>query len=116
MHIKSDDTVEVIAGNDRGVRAKVLKVDRAAGKLVVEGVNRVHKHMRKSQRNPQGGRLQKEMPIQVSNVMLVCPSCSKASRTGSRAASDGSKERYCKKCGAGIGRLSPPRAKATAKK
>jgi large subunit ribosomal protein L24 len=112
MHIRVDDTVEVISGDDRGTRAKVLKVDRAAGKLVVEGVNRVYKHMRRSQKNPQGGRLSKEMPVQLSNVQLVCPSCGKASRTGARLRDDGTKERYCKKCGSGIGVLAPPRKAA----
>jgi large subunit ribosomal protein L24 len=106
MHIRVGDTVEVISGNDRGSRGKVLKVDRTAGKLVVEGMNRVFKHMRRSQRNPQGGRLSKEMPIQISNVLLVCTSCGKSSRTGARIMADGSKERYCKKCSAGIGRIS----------
>ena len=62
----------------QGAEAKVLKVDRTNGKLVVEGVNRVYKHMRRSQRNPQGGRLSKEMPIQISNVMLVCPRAARA--------------------------------------
>ncbi len=66
MHIRIDDTVEVVAGDDRGTRGKVLRVDHAAGKVVVEGVARVHKHVRRSQRNPQGGRLSKEMPIQSS--------------------------------------------------
>ena len=108
MHIRVGDTVEVISGNDRGqTKAKVLQVDRAAGKLVVEGMNRVFKHMKRSQRNPQGGRLSKEMPIQLSNVLLVCKSCSAATRTGARFLADGSKERYCKKCGASIGRCGP---------
>ena len=92
-------------------RGKVLKVNRAAGKLVVEGMNRVFKHMRRSQQNPQGGRLSKEMPIQLSNVMLVCPACGKPSRTGARLAADGSKERFCKKCSAAIGRISPAKPK-----
>lgn len=112
MHIRVGDMVKVIAGNDRGVRAKVLKVDREAGKLVVEGVNRVFKHMRRSQRNPQGGRLSKEMPIQLSNVLLVCPACNEASRTGVRRTADGGKERICKKCNASAGTLAPPRTKA----
>jgi large subunit ribosomal protein L24 len=107
MHIKVGDTVQVIAGNDRGSRGKVLKVSRQTGKLVVEGMNRVFKHMRRSQRNPQGGRLSKEMPIQLSNVMLVCTSCNKPARTGARIGADGSKTRFCKKCNAEIGRLSP---------
>ena len=115
MHIRVNDTVEIIAGNDRGTpdnptRAKVLRVDGKAGKVVVEGVNRVYKHVRRSQRNPQGGRLHMEMPIDVSNVLLVCESCDKATRTGARFLPDGSKERFCKKCGAGLGQIAPPHA------
>ncbi len=109
MHIKVDDTVEVIAGDDRSVRAKVLIVDRSAGKLVVEGVNRVYKHVRRSQKNPQGGRLSKEMPIPISNVLLVCSSCNTPTRTGARIQDDGSKLRYCKKCGASLGEIAPPK-------
>jgi large subunit ribosomal protein L24 len=111
MHIRVDDIVEVTTGDDRGARAKVLRVDRKAGKLVVEGVNRVYKHVRRSQRNPQGGRLSMEMPIQISNVRLVCPSCATASRTGARFTDDGGKERFCKKCGSGTGTIAPPRAR-----
>ena len=117
MHIRKDDTVEVMVGDDRGTRGRVLTVDRQAGKLVVEGVNRVYKHVRRSQRNPQGGRLSKEMPLQISNVLLVCPACGKAARTGARLVADGGKERYCKKCGKGVGTLAPPRnKKAVAKR
>lgn len=112
MHIRVDDRVKVLVGDDKGVEARVVKVDRTKGKLIVEGVNRVYKHMRRSQRNPQGGRLSKEMPIDVSNVQLVCSSCGKPARTGARLRDDGVKERYCKKCGAGTGTLSPARGAA----
>ncbi len=110
MHIRVDDTVLVIAGDDRGTRGRVLTVDHAAGKLVVEGVNRVKKHVRRSQRNPQGGRLSKEMPIRLANVLLICQACGAATRTGARFLEDGSKVRYCKKCSANIGQISPPKA------
>ena len=106
MRIKLDDIVVVIAGDDKGVRGKVLSVNRRTRKLLVEGVNRVYKHVRRSQRNPQGGRLSKEMPIQISNVLLVCEGCSAATRTGARYLDDGSKERYCKKCGRSLGQIS----------
>jgi len=109
MHIRVDDTVQVITGEDRGTRARVLKVDLDEQKIVVEGVNRVYKHMRRSQKNPQGGRLSKEMPISISNVLLVCSACGRPVRTGARYRNDGSKERYCKKCGAEIGQVSPAR-------
>ena len=82
MHIRLNDMVEVIAGDDRGQRGKVLAVDPSAEKIIVEGVNRVYKHVRRSQRNPQGGRLSKEMPIPVSKVMLICPQSNKRTRVG----------------------------------
>lgn len=115
MHIRVNDTVKVITGADKAVEGKVLSVDHQKGKLIVEGVNRVYKHVRRSQRNPQGGRLSKEMPIQMSNVMWVCTSCGKPAKTGARYLDDGSKERYCKKCGKSGGEIAPPRA-AYAKK
>ena len=114
MHIRVDDIVEVIAGEDR-LRGKVLKVLRDDGKIVVEGANRVYKHVRRSQKNLQGGRLSMEMPISISNVLLVCPSCGKPTRTGARFRPDGTKDRFCKKCDAAIGVIAPPR-KSHAKK
>lgn len=110
MLIRVNDTVEVIAGDDRDTRGKVLRVDRRAGKVVVEHVNRVYKHVRKSQKNPQGGRLSLEMPIPVSNVLLICEKCGAKTRTGARFLDDGSKERFCKKCGAANGQIAPPKA------
>lgn len=120
MLIKVDDIVEVITGDDRGttaqpVRGKVLKVDRTKGKVVVEGINRVFKHMRKSQKNPQGGRLSKEMAVSISNVMFVCPQTGKRTRLGVRVAADGSKERFCKVSGASAGVIAPPKGEAAAK-
>ena len=119
MHIRKDDVVQIVAGEDKGTkddptRGRVLRVVRAEGritKVIVEGVNRVYRHVRRSQRNPQGGRLSKEMPIAVSNVQLVCTACGRAARTGARFKPDGSKERYCKRCKAGIGGLKPPKSK-----
>jgi large subunit ribosomal protein L24 len=108
MHIRIDDVVEVITGEDK-LRGKVLRVLRDEGRIIVEGVNRAYRHIRRSQKNPQGGRLSKEMPIAISNVMLVCTSCNQATRTGARFRDDGTKERYCKKCNAAIGIIAPPR-------
>jgi large subunit ribosomal protein L24 len=109
MHIRVGDTVVVIAGNDKGTQARVLAVDGEARKVVVEGVNQVYKHVRRSQKNPQGGRLSKEMPIDVSNVMLICPKTSKPTRVGFRYLADGTKERFAKASGASLGTISPPR-------
>jgi large subunit ribosomal protein L24 len=109
MLIRTGDTVEVLAGNDRGLRRRVIKVDRAAGKALVEGVNRVKKHIRRSQKHPQGGVLSKEMPLQLSNLKYVCASCNAATRLGARFLADGAKERFCKKCGAAAGQIAPPK-------
>jgi len=105
MHIRRDDTVEVIAGEDRGVRARVLRVDRGKGQAIVEGVNRVYKHLRRSRRNPQGGRLEIENPINLSNLKLVCSKCDKGVRTGTRIDDDGTKHRVCRSCGADLGKM-----------
>jgi len=110
MHIRAGDTVVVLTGTDRNTRAKVLQVNRQTGKALVEGVARVYKHVRRSQKHPQGGRLSKEMPVQLSNLMLWCESCNKGGRTGARFLPDGSKERYCKRCGTGSGLIAPARA------
>lgn len=115
MLIKAGDTVEVRTGNARGTRAKVLTVLPAAragvgDRVVVEGVNRVYRHIRRSQKNQQGGRLSKEMPISAANVLLVCTSCGKATRLGARVAADGGKVRFCRKCGKEQGVVRRPRA------
>ena len=88
MRVKKGDTVEVQIGDNRGTRAKVLVVNAQANTIVVEGVNRVYKHVRRSRRNPQGGRLSMEMPVPVANVMVVCPKCSQATRVGMRVTSE----------------------------
>ena len=111
MRVKVDDLVKVISGSDKGVTGKVLRVDHAKGKILVEGVNKVFKHVRRSQKNPQGGRLSKEMPIDASNVMVICPKTNKPTRTGVRMTADGSKERYAKASGALLSVIAPPRKK-----
>src|SRR5881397_875490 len=114
MHIRKDDIVEVISGDDAGgakgrTTARVLRVLPDVHKVVVEGINRVYKHLKPNRRNAQGGRLSKEMPIDVSNVLLYCSTCQRGVRIGKRYAADGRKERYCKKCGTGLGFLSKAR-------
>ena len=96
MYIRKDDVVEVIAGDDKGTRGKVLRVMRSQNKVVVEGINRVYRHLKPSRKNPQGGRLSKEMPVDASNVALIHPSTGKATRVGVRYLPDGSKELYAK--------------------
>ena len=116
MHIRVDDIVEVITGEDRRRRGKVLKVLHDEGKVLVEGVNRVYRHIRRSQKNPQGAGSRRRCRSTISNVRLVCTSCGKPSRVGARFAADGAKERYCKSCDAALGTLSPARAAAREKK
>ena len=116
MNIRKDDIVEVISGDDAGTHkapttGRVLRVLPEENKVVVEGMNRVYKHLKPSRQNPQGGRLSKEMPISVSNVLLYCATCRRGVRIGRRYLDDGRKERFCKKCGTGLGALSKARAK-----
>jgi large subunit ribosomal protein L24 len=120
MHIRKDDQVEVIAGDDKGSPsarriAKVLKVLPARNKVVVEGVNRVYKHLKPSAKNQQGGRLSKEMPIDASNVMLFCAGCNRGVRVGHRFTDAGQKQRYCRSCNASLGNVGPAKP-ARAKK
>lgn len=112
MWIRVNDTVQVISGDDRGMRGRVLRIDRTNGRVVVEGVNIMLKHVRPSRQARQGGRLSKEHPISLSNVRLICPACSRPTRVGARFLNDGSKVRYCKKCDANIGQISAPKARA----
>src|SRR5262245_36386324 len=111
MYIRKDDVVEVVAGDDKGTRGKVLRVLRAKNQVVVEGVNRVYRHLKPSKRNPQGGRLSKEMPVNASNVMFVDTAQNVANRAGVRYLPDGSKERSAKKSGTRLRLLSKPDAK-----
>lgn len=111
MLFRVDDQVVVITGADKGLKGKILKVDRQKNKVIIEGAARVYKHVKRSQKNPQGGRLSKEMPISASNVMLVDPQTGEPTRLGIRYLDDGSKERYAKKSKAGLGQISPANAK-----
>ena len=98
MFLRKDDVVEVIAGDDKGTRGKVLRVLREKHQLVVEGVNRVYRHLKPSKRNPQGGRIQKDAPIHVSNVMPVDPASGKGTRVRFEER-DGKKVRVAAKSG-----------------
>ena len=103
MKIHKNDSVQVIAGNARGKKGKILKMFRDEGRVIVEGVNIIKRHARPSQKNPQGGIVQKEAPISVSNVMVICPKCSEPSRVGRKQVSNsatGKKQmmRVCRNC------------------
>lgn len=105
MHVRKGDTVKVLAGDDRGKTGEVLKVDYKKGKVLVQGINRVYKHMRPSRRHPQGGRIQKEMPISVSNVLPLDPKTQKSTRVRFTVNADGQKQRVAKKSGEVLGSL-----------
>jgi len=99
MRIRKNDNVRVISGNDKGKEGKVLKVFPGSGKIIVEKVNMIKRHTRASKDLPQGGIIEKEGPINVSNVMLVCPNTGKPTRIGKDVLSDGSRARVSKKSG-----------------
>ncbi len=103
--IKKGDTVEVIAGDDIGVRNTVLRVLPKENRVLVSKVNIITKHqraVRAGRSQTQGGRVQFEAPIHISNVMLVCPHCNAATRVGHSVLEDGRKVRVCRKCGEAI--------------
>ncbi|MCD6364021.1 MAG: 50S ribosomal protein L24 [Synergistetes bacterium] len=99
MHVKKGDRVRVLSGKDKGKEGKVLKVFPREGKVLVEGVNIVKKHVRPTQKTPQGGIISQEAPIYVCKVMVVCPACGNPTRVGHGFLEDGRKVRVCKKCG-----------------
>ena len=92
-HIKKGDTVEVIAGDNKGSTGRVMKVIPSKKRVIVEGLNLAYKHVRPSQRNPQGGRIRIEQPIHISNVLPVNPKSSRGSRVKFEVAKDGSKKK-----------------------
>lgn len=96
--IKKGDEVVVLSGKDKGRRGKVLRVFRKEGKVLVEGINKVKKHVKPQGKNKPGGIVETQMPLYISKVMVVCPSCQKPTRVGFQV-SQKEKYRVCKKCG-----------------
>lgn len=99
LHIKKGDTVKVIAGDDRGKEGRVLSVDAAKNRAIVEGVNIVTKATKPSAQYPQGGLIKKEAPINMSNIALIDPKSGKPTRVGFKKDSEGKSVRYSKKSG-----------------
>lgn len=113
LSIRKNDMVQVIAGREKGKTGKVLLVNGKSGRVTIEKVNMLKRHVRPSQQNPQGGVLEKEAPIHYSNVLLFCPKCAKGVRHGHKMAEGGQgtkkkkgataskskRIRVCKKCG-----------------
>lgn len=96
--IRRDDKVVVTVGKDRGKTGKVLRVYPEGGRLLASGLNFVKRAMRPTRDMPQGGIIEKESPISISNVMLYCNKCNRGVRAGIKRLPDGTKMRYCKKC------------------
>jgi large subunit ribosomal protein L24 len=97
IEIRKDDTVMVMTGKDRGHTGRVVNVYNKRGRVMVEGAARVKRHTKPTKKNQQGGILEKEMPIDVSNVQIVCSACGKPTRIGHRIDGD-VKVRICRKC------------------
>lgn len=114
MKILLGDTVTVISGKDKGQSGKVIGIDHKKQTVVVEGVNLTYKHVKPSQKNPQGGRLHKEAAIRACKVMVICPKTNKPTRIGFRYLDDGSKVRFARVSDHELGVVSPPK-KAYAK-
>jgi large subunit ribosomal protein L24 len=98
-HVRRGDTVAVIAGRERGKRGKVLRVLPDTGRVVVEKVNMMKKHQKPTQKLRQGGIIEREAALALSNVLLVCGRCDQPSRAGIKVLGDGRKVRVCRRCG-----------------
>ena len=98
MKIKKGDEVVVLQGKDRGKRGRVAFAFPADGKVIVDGINTAKRHTKPTKQGAASGILTKDMPLQVSNVAIVCPSCSKGVRVGYRFDADGTKVRICRSC------------------
>ena len=100
--LRVNDQVEVITGKDKGRVGKILKIDHQANRAVVERINMIKRHTKPADATQQGQIVEKEAPIHISNIMLICPECAKTVRIGSKKLEDGTKVRACKNCGATI--------------
>lgn len=99
IHVKKGDVVMVVAGKSRGKKGKVIRVEPATGRVVVEGVNVVKKHTKPTKKVMQGGIIDMEAPIAASNVMFFCSRCGRPARLGAKTLEDGRSVRVCARCG-----------------
>jgi large subunit ribosomal protein L24 len=98
LSIKKNDTVLIITGKEKGKRGRVLSFYPSKDRLLVEKINMIKKHMKPTRKYTQGGIIEKEAPLHVSNVMLICPKCNNPTRISNTSLDDGRKVRMCKKC------------------
>ena len=117
MKIRRGDSVVITTGEDASsTPRRVTQVLEQGSKVIVEGANRVLKHVRRGHpKSPQGGRLNLEMPIDTSNVMLYCGSCNRGVRVGFRYLAHGAKEQFCRSCSQSLGAVSPPNPRRAVK-
>ncbi len=99
VHVKTGDTVVVLSGKERGKKGKIIAVSPKEGKVIIEGVNMVSKHVKPKKMGEAGGIIKAEGAMYASKVQLVCPHCDKATRIAHKILEDGKKQRICKKCG-----------------
>ena len=99
VHVKTGDTVVILSGKDRGSKGKVLAVSPKEGKVIIEGLNMVTKHVKPRRMGEQGGIVKAEGALYACKVQIVCPHCGKPPRVGHKLYEDGTKGRICKKCG-----------------
>ncbi len=97
-HVRKDDKVKIISGQNKGQIGKVLQVLPSEGRVIVDGINVVKRHTKPTQANPQGGILEKPAPIDISNVMLYCDNCKEATRIRMKTLDNGKLARQCKHC------------------
>lgn len=98
MRLKKDDKVKVVTGKDKGKIGKVIKIDRDHGRVLVDNINIIKRHSRPSAQNRQGGIIEREAFVHISNVMLMCSKCMEPVRVGAKVLEDGKKVRVCKRC------------------
>ncbi len=96
--VKKNDIVVVISGKEKGKKGRVLKVHPAEGRLVVEKVNFIKRHQRPTQKQRKGGIIEKEGPIQMSKIMILCKKCDRPTKVGVAVLEDGKKQRFCRRC------------------
>lgn len=99
LHIRKNDIVRIMVGKEKGKVGRVLKVDRDAGRVVVEKINMVKRHAKPGKTNPQGGIVEKEAPLAYSNVLIMCDKCNKPTKVSMVVQDSGEKHRACKRCG-----------------
>ena len=99
FHVKKNDLVMVVSGKEQGKSGRILKVLPEKEKVIIEKINFIKRHARPHGKQRQGGILEKEAPLHLSNVMLLCEKCNKAVRVGHRVVEGNKKARYCRKCG-----------------